>query len=138
MKTFVKTWDRTHNHNNDWSRCEKLPLLCDFVGSTYRVFYIDRNVLPRKRTGNLEIPRNDKHNQLSDKIWISRWKNTETKAVVNDFFLDECAPQLISGSGLTSNHYNFVEIFILIQVNKVSCKECEESAGNDQNMIFCS
>ena len=56
----------------------------------------------------------------------------------NDVFFGECATQLISGSGLTSNDYNFVEIFILIQVNKVSCKECEESARNDQKVILCS
>lgn len=37
----------------------------------YRVFYVDQNLLTKKRTGNLEAPRDDKYNQLSDEIWIS-------------------------------------------------------------------
>ena len=41
------------------------------VGSMYRVFYVDRNLLTKKRTGNLEAPRDEKYNQLSDGIWIS-------------------------------------------------------------------
>ena len=45
----------------------------------YRVFYVDQNLLTKKRTGNLEAPRDDKYNQLSDEIWISTWKNTESK-----------------------------------------------------------
>ena len=70
------------NNGSDLSRFEKLPLFCDFVGSMYRVFYVDRNLLTKKRTGNLEAPRDEKYNQLSDEIWISTWKNTESKTTL--------------------------------------------------------
>ena len=54
-------WLSVNNNGTGWSRCEKFPLICDFAGSMYRVFDVDRNLLPKKRTGNLE----------ADEIWIS-------------------------------------------------------------------
>ena len=45
-------------------------------------FYVDRNLLTKKRTGNLEAPRDEKYNQLSDGIWISTRKNTESKTTL--------------------------------------------------------
>ena len=36
-------------------------------------------------------------------------------AVENEFFFFECATQPMSGAGLTSNDYNIVQIFNLIQ-----------------------
>ena len=44
---------------------------CVTMLALYRVFYVDQNLLTKKRTGNLEAPRDDKYNQLSDEIWIS-------------------------------------------------------------------
>ena len=59
------------NNGSDLSRFEKLLLLAVTLLALYRVFYVDRNLLTKKRTGNLEAPRDEKYNQLSDGIWIS-------------------------------------------------------------------
>lgn len=47
-------WLSVNNNGTGWSRCEKFPLICDFACSMYRVFDVDRNLIPKKRTGNLE------------------------------------------------------------------------------------
>ena len=51
------------NNGSDLSRFEKLPPFCDFVGSMYRVFYVDRNLLTKKHTGT--------------------WKHRETKNITS-------------------------------------------------------
>ena len=70
------------SRHGGWSRSNMLPLLYGFAGSMHCIFYWDRSLLPKKRTGNLEASRYVECNKLSDEIKISSSMYTETKTTL--------------------------------------------------------